>query len=199
MNKVRPLPAGQSGPKPLIDGAAIDLGCLSEMHPRLPDDMAGLMVIRAALGLQRNQHATGAELRMTIENETFRCALLWPAADLGTATQHDHNRITEDGAEAIALAVAHKRKAWRVVRRMQREEYADWLLEHQADGLRTLVAFEVSGVDTGRIVDRMKQKMAQVAKSQDVDQRSAGVVGFEQPEAMLRSVKEKPHGHSHTK
>lgn len=176
------------------DSPALDLSRLCEMHPRLPGDLAAIMVVRAALGLQRNKHADGVNLHMAIENAVSGCALKWPAADLAHAKQHDHNQITEDGAEAIALAVAHKSKTWRVVRRMQREERADWLLEHESDGKRKLVAFEVSGVDRGSIVVRMREKLAQVAQSSDVDHRCAGVVGFERPETALKSAKAKAYG-----
>lgn len=180
--------------QPMSDGLVLDLSCLCDMHPRLPGDLAAIMAIRAAFGLQRNKHSAGVNLHMAIENAISACALTWPAADLRLAKQHDHNRITEDGAEAIALAVAHKTKTWRVVRRMQREEHADWLLEHDSDGKRKLVAFEVSGVDQGSIMVRMREKLAQVAKNSDVDHRCAGVVGFERPEASLRSVKGKSYG-----
>ena len=111
MPKDKSLSVGQSAPQPLISGAAIDLNGLCDMHPRLPSEMAALMVIRAALGLQRNRHASGTDIQMAIERVALRCVLRWPAADLGTAKQHDENRITEDGAEAIALAVAHKNGA----------------------------------------------------------------------------------------
>jgi hypothetical protein len=164
------------------------------MHPRLPGDLAIIMTLRAALGLQRNKHSAGVNLHMAIENAASGCALMWTVADLAVAKQHDHNRITEDGAEAIALAVAHKTKAWRVVRRMQREERADWLLEHDSDGKRRLIAFEVSGVDRGSVLVRMREKLAQVAKSSDVDHQCAGVVGFERPEASLKTVKAKTYG-----
>jgi hypothetical protein len=178
----------------MTEGTAIDLSHLCHMHPRLPGDLAAVMVARAALGLQRNKHSSGVKLEMAIEKAASHCALLWPSAELGEAEQHDYNRITEDGAEAVALAVAHKTSAWRVVRRMQREEHADWLLEHHVDGLRSLVAFEVSGVAQGSIVERMREKLAQVAKSSDVNQRCAGVVGFEEPEAALRCVEKKSYG-----
>jgi hypothetical protein len=178
----------------MSDSPALDLSRLCEMHPRLPGDLAVIMVIRAALGLQRNNHADGVKIHMAIENADSSCPLTWPVTDLGLAKQHDNNRITEDGAEAIALAVAYKTKTWRVVRRMQREERADWLLEHEIDGKRKLVAFEVSGVDRGSIVERMKEKLAQVAKSLDVEHRCAGVVGFQRPEASLRTVKGKSYG-----
>lgn len=180
--------------QPMPDSPALDLSRLCEMHPRLPGDLAAIMVVRAALGLQRNKHADGVNLHMAIENAVSGCPLTWPVADLAHAKQHDHNRITEDGAEAIALAVAHETNTWRVVRRMQREERADWLLEHESDGKRKLVAFEVSGVDRGSIVLRMREKLAQVAQSSDVDHRCAGVVGFERPEAALKSAKAKIYG-----
>ena len=187
MKKDKPPSAARTQPQPSV-GVAIDPSCLCEMHPRLPGDMAGVMVARAALGLGRNKHSSGAELQMDIERAVSRGVLTWPTYDPGTVTQHDHNRITEDGAEAIALAVAHKTSSWSVVRRMQREEHADWLLEHQDSGKRKLIAFEVSGIDRGSIRGRLREKLAQVAKNSDVDQRCAGVVGFEQPEATLRSV-----------
>ncbi|MBI3858980.1 MAG: hypothetical protein HY296_01885 [Thaumarchaeota archaeon] len=178
----------------MTDGAAIDLSDLCDMHPRLPGDMAGVMVMRAALGLQRNKHSSGADLHLAIEHLVSRCALAWPAADLSTSRQHDHNRITEDGAEAIALAVVHKTRAWRVVRRLQREENADWLLEHQDKGVRKLIALEVSGIARGSITARLREKVAQVAKNSDVDQRYAGVVGFDKPEVALRFAKGRSHG-----
>ena len=73
---------------------------------------------------------------------------------------------------------------------MQREEYADWLLEDIRDGVCQFVALEVSGVDRGSIAARLSQKLAQVGKSTDVDQRWACVVGFEEPVAALRFTKE---------
>jgi hypothetical protein len=166
----------------------IDLARIRDMHPLLPPDMAESMVTQAALGLQRNHHSPGVELHMAIESEPLRCALTWPAADLGTLEQYDSRRITEDGAEAIALAVAHKTRAWRVIRRMQPGNYADWLLEHRDSGVKKLVAFEVGGTDHGSIEKCLGVELAQVAKSIDVDQRWAGVVGFRRPEAALRSV-----------
>src|SRR5207245_6631586 len=115
--------------------------------------------------------------------------LSWPAADLSKIDQHDHNRITEDGAEAVALALAHRHRAWRVIRRMQREEHADWLLEDTAGGGRQVVALEVSGVDRGSIVAWLAETVAQVAKSIDVAQRWDGVLALEKPTAALHSSK----------
>jgi hypothetical protein len=125
---------------------------------------------------------------MAMESAKSSCVLTWPTADLGTLEQYDSKRITEDGAEAIALAVAHKMRAWRVIRRMQQGKFADWLLEHRDNGVKKLVAFEVGGTDHGTMEQCLGVELAQVAKSIDVDQRWAGVVGFKRPEAALRSV-----------
>jgi hypothetical protein len=168
----------------------INLAELREMHPRLPEDLAMVMMSRAALGLQRNGHGSPVEIRLDLERVGTLGLLAWPGSDLAYLEQHDSDRVTEDGAEAVALALVHRARGWRVVRRMQREEHADWLLEETGEGPRQVVALEVSGVDRGSIVTRLTEKLAQVARNDDVDQRWAGVVGFEEPEAALRSAKE---------
>ena len=106
-----------------------DLAKLREMHARLPADLALVMVGRAALALERNAHTSGVRLSLNLERVLSSGMLSWPGADSSKVAQHDYNRITEDGAEAVALALAHRHRAWRVIRRMQREEHADWLLE----------------------------------------------------------------------
>ena len=172
----------------------IDLAQLREMHTRLPTDLALVMIGRAALALERNDHVSGVRLSLDLERVLSSGLLSWPGADLGKIDRHDHNRITEDGAEAVALALVHRHRAWRVIRRMQREEHADWLLEDAREGRRQIVALEVSGVDRGSIVARLSEKLTQVAKSIDVDQRWAGVVGFEKPTAALHFTKRRSRG-----
>ena len=156
--------------------------------------MALVMVGRAAMALGRNNHSSGVAFSLNFEKVVTNCRLSWSSADLGEMVQHDHNRITEDGAEAVALVVAHRHRGWRVLRRMQREEHADWLLEDVGENGRQIVALEVSGVAQGSITTRLSQKLVQVAKSLDVDQRWAGVVGFEEPTAALHSAKRQKHG-----
>jgi hypothetical protein len=196
MAKKRSLPKGPlETPRPVAGGAGIDLARLCEMHPRLPPDLGGMLAVRAALGLQRNDHSPGTELQLVVENARLRGVLTWLVADLGTLGQHDSKRITEDGAEAIALAVAHESNAWHVVRRLQQGEHADWLLEHRSNDVRKLIAFEVGGTDRRAIAALLREKLAQVAKSIDVDHRCAGVVGFKQPQAALQSVEARTHAH----
>lgn len=167
----------------------IDLALLNEMHPRLPSDLVVGLVGRAALALQRHGHPSGVGVSWSLEQATVAGHLSSPVADLGKVALHDHNRITEDGAEAVALAMIHQHRGCRVVRRMQREESADWLLERRGPKGRQLVALEVSGVDRGSIHTRLAEKLKQVSKSLDVDQRWAGVVGFEEPTAGLQPTK----------
>jgi hypothetical protein len=176
---------------PVVD---INLAQLREMHTRLPTDLALVIVGRAALALERNAHASGVRVSLDLERVLSSGLLSWPGADLSTIDQHDHNRITEDGAEAVALALGHRHRAWRVIRRMQREEHADWLLEDANEGGRRVIALEVSGVDRGSIGSRLSEKLAQVAKSVDVDERWAGVVGFEEPTAALHFTKRQSRG-----
>jgi len=164
------------------------------MHKRLPADLAVVMVGRATLALERNSHVSGVSLSLDLERVMSTGLLSWPAADLSHLDQHDYNRITEEGAEAVVLAVAHRHRAWTIVRRLQREEYADWLLEETIDNRRQVIALEISGLDKGRITARLKQKLAQVLKSVDVDKRWAGVVGFEKPTLAMHSAKRRKRG-----
>lgn len=173
----------------------LDLTQLHEMHPRLPGDLALLMTTRAALALQRNGHAPGVGISLEVERHSSPGLLTWPVADLLQLDQHDHQRVTEDGAEAVMLALAHHECGWRVVRRMQREDHCDWLLEKLAEDDRKVIALEVSGVDRGSISQRLNEKLKQVSRSTDVDQQWAGVVGFEKPTAALRSTSGEDHGH----
>ena len=177
----------------------IDLRKLREMHPELPGDVALIMLVRAALAAQRNGHSTGVELSLQVERVASKGSLSWKPADMTTIAQHDSNRITEDGAEAVTLALMHKHWEWRIVRRMQREEFADWLLEREGETSSQTAALEVSGVDRGSIASRLTEKLSQVAKSTDVDQRWAGVVGFELPIAAIESRKRGRSGKRRTK
>lgn len=68
------------------------------------------------------------------------------------------------GAEAVALALAGSRLGWRVKRRLQstNNEGADWLM-HDGTGGTWIV--EVSGLDDGPLIPRLRQKQAQARES----------------------------------
>ncbi len=167
----------------------IDLATLREMHPRLPEDLAFVMIGRAALSLQRNGHGSPVNLRVDVDRAVSQGELAWPISDPDFLEQHDSKRLTEDGAEAIALALGRRARGWQVVRRMQQGESADWLLEGAGEESKQRIALEVSGVACGSIASRLADKLNQVAESEDMDQQWAGIVGFEEPVAALRSAK----------
>jgi Mg-chelatase subunit ChlI len=173
----------------------IDLNQLREMHPKLGVVQALNMVELATLALERNAHTSGARVSLVLEQVLSSGVLLWPAADLSKIDLYDHNRITEDGAEAVALVLVHRHREWRVVRRIQHGEHADWLLEDCQGGVHERVALEVSGVDRGATNSRLTEKLIQVAKMMNVHQRWACVVGFEEPTAVLRPAEEQLHGY----
>jgi hypothetical protein len=169
----------------------IDLADLREMHPRLPVEIALSLISRAALSLQKNGHGSPVGIRLDLKQVTSSGTLAWPKSDPVHLEQHDSKRLTEDGAEAVALALSHRAYGWRIVRRMQQGESADWLLEETKEGVHSRIALEVSGVARGGITSRLTEKLEQVSgvEDEDVDQQWAGVVGFEEPVAALRSSK----------
>jgi hypothetical protein len=112
----------------------IDLADLREMHPRLPEDLALVMVGRAALSLQKNGHGSPVRIRLDVDRAVTEGDLIWPVSDPGFLDQHDTKRLTDDGAEAMALVLGHQARGWRVVRRLQQGEHADWLLEESSGG-----------------------------------------------------------------
>jgi hypothetical protein len=177
-----------------LQDVEIDIERLREMHPRLSAHNAPLLVKRAALALERNGHTSGVCVSWNLEDAVVNDVFLWPKTDLSEIDGHDQHRITEDGAEAVALALAHNHKGWRVLRRMQRDEYGDWLLEHGDEKRPELVALEISGVGRGSIRTRVSRKLEQVAKSRHVHQRWVGVVGFEKPTATFRSTEPNENG-----
>jgi hypothetical protein len=100
----------------------------------------------------------------------------------------DAHRVTEDAAEAIALGLVHAARGWVMCRRLQREEYGDWLLYDEAR--RVFVSLEVSGTDDGDAGARMAVKLAQVAMSTAGETRAACVVRFLEPLAALELLPE---------
>jgi hypothetical protein len=107
---------------------------------------------------------------------------------MADAEQLDRHRVTEDGAEALALALVHAARGWVVRRRLQRGDFADWLLVEPS---RThLVALEISGTDDTDDTQRMVDELEQVAKSSAGSQRAACVVRFLDPRVALQLVPE---------
>lgn len=164
----------------------VDLRLLREMHPLLPATTAVEYAFRAGLALERRGHASGVELAVAHEEEVEQAMpMVWDSSLDDALMQLDAIRVTEDGAEAVALVLANVLRGWVVRRRLQRGESADWLLAGPGE---SLVALEVSGIDGAADSGRMDEKLAQVAKATICTQRYACVVAFERPSAALVSA-----------
>lgn len=159
----------------------LDVSSLRQRHPLLPLATASEYVHRAAMGLQRAGHEPGCRVDLEIDENLRDGSLYWSTSDVADLNQMDSNRVTEDAAEAISLVLVHEAERWQTVRRLQREESADWLLSRLEEGRLRTLALEISGTTTRDGPSRLQTKLAQVAKSKCVDRKAAAVVGLGQP------------------
>jgi hypothetical protein len=159
----------------------IDLDRLRIRHALLPYELARNLGLHAAVALAR-RHAPGVPIEVRMMLEQHSSTLSWSVHSKNSAEQLDNDRVTELGAEAIALALVHATRGWVVRRRLQRGEYADWLL---ADANGRSIALEVSGTDDGDIRGRLREKLEQVAKCEAAPWRVACVIRFVEPLGMV--------------
>jgi hypothetical protein len=155
------------------------------MHPRLLLTTAHELAHKAAVGLGRHAHQPGVRLATRFDLEERAAELYWLSALAEDEQQLDRIRVTEDAAEAIALAFVHGVRGWTIDRRLQRGEVADWLLQ---DTEGRLVALEVSGVGAGRDPQRLAEKLEQVRRAPLGDERVACVVELEEPRTTARTA-----------
>ncbi|HEY7514038.1 MAG TPA: hypothetical protein VIC87_06150 [Vicinamibacteria bacterium] len=158
---------------------------LKRMHPLLPATTATEYGHRAGIGLERHRHAPGVVLSTRFDREKGSAHLHWTSPPPGGAEQLDRHRITEDAAEAIALALVHGVRGWVVRRRLQRGESADWLLH---DPEARLVALEISGVGEEDDSQRLRRKLEQVRTATVARQRVACVVELRHPRATVATA-----------
>ena len=151
------------------------------MHPRLRGHSTDYAKI-GGLALQRAGHASPVRAGVYPGVEEM-ADIDWPVQDTTLLQVLDANRVTEDGAEAVALAYANASAGWVVKRRLQRSESADWLLHSESRWL----ALEVSGVAQGDPSGRLNEKKKQVARCSLAAERLAVVVAFEQPAIFAES------------
>lgn len=161
----------------------LDLLGLKQMHPRLPWVWARAYAFSAAIALERRSHASGVDLQVRMENVEDVATLSWATGGPNDELQVDRHRITEDGAEAVALALASVAMGWVTLRRLQRGEAADWLLE---DPEERLVALEVSGIDGDFDSSRLARKLEQAGRAAVAPSGWACVVAFGRPAVSLR-------------
>lgn len=157
----------------------IDLARLRDLHPLLPLPTALGYTQRAALGLGRRGHSSGVTIKISLEENERKGVLTWEKVDLSEAEQIDSHRITEDAAEAIALALVKVSNNWTVRRRAMRGESADWFLR---DSNQHVVALEISGINGIDLNGaRMKEKLLQVAKCRTLGTKAACVIELQPP------------------
>ncbi len=96
----------------------IDLDDLEDLCPGLPAQSAGPLAFRAAVALQRH-HEPGVELIATVRDQPLREEVRWTKRPARSAATEDFDSVTEEGAEALALALAFRQCGWRVKRRLQ--------------------------------------------------------------------------------
>lgn len=169
------------------DGAtSLDLTHLRQIHPLLPASTAAEYAHRAALGLERHHHSPGVRLSANGDLGRIRAySLHWSAEVAHDSDQLDYHRITEDAAESVSLALVHAAMGWVVRRRLQRGEFADWLL---VDPNEKRVALEVSGLDNPDGGRRLREKREQVRRATVAGRKAVCVVVLATPHATLASV-----------
>jgi hypothetical protein len=137
-----------------------------------------------ALALQRAGHLSPVRAHIEHDDRIADASIEWQIQDLNVVLALDQNRITEDGAEAVAVCYAHGRGGWLVKRRLQRGEYADWLMQSNGQWL----ALEISGTVTGDAYARLRAKREQLSRCTLPAERWAVVIAFEQPKILAGGV-----------
>jgi hypothetical protein len=167
----------------------IDLDDVANLCPGLHAESAKPLAYRAVMALQR-RHRPGVELSGTMQGNGLPEALKWEERPAALAHLEDFNRVTEEGAEALSLALTGRRCGWSVKRRLQSRlsEGADWLM---ASGARRVIV-EVGGTDDGDLeaLHRRKVSQAQEASWPKQTVRAACVVRFVEPKFLFWSSDE---------
>ncbi len=156
---------------------------LCSIHPPLrghPMDLSKC----GGLALQRAGHTSPVLTGIDHDGQETSAEIEWLTQGLTLLDVLDSHRVTEDGAEAVALTYANFKAGWVVKRRLQRGESADWLLRNEAGWL----ALEVSGMIAGDPLARLKQKQHQVSRCSLPVDRLAIVISFDRPLIMASSV-----------
>lgn len=140
----------------------IDLEVLTDLLG-LHEDSVAPLAHRAAVALER-RHRPGVHLTGTVRGATFDEEIRWRLRTPDAAAYEDINRVTEEGAEAISLALACSKSNWRIERRLQARlsEGADWLM---IDPTGTTIVLEIGGTDEQDLEALLARKIKQARSS----------------------------------
>jgi hypothetical protein len=163
----------------------LDLSRLLTSHPALVGHVIDYPA-SGALILQSCGHSSPRAITVHNESDEFAATIRWVIEAGASVSAHDLNRLIEDGAEAVALQYVYMLGNWVVKRRLQRTESADWLLERPGGSM----ALEVSGMRSGRVGQRLQEKVIQVSRCTLPVEKTAVVVVFEEPAIWARQANE---------
>jgi hypothetical protein len=163
----------------------IDLDALAELL-ELPEETVSPLAHRAAVALER-RHAPGVRVTGTVPGAPVDEEIQWRVRTPDAAMYEDINRVTEEGAEAIGLALAGSKCMWRIKRRLQARlaEGADWLMSNQATG--STMVLEIGGTDEQDLEALLARKIEQARRSPFSARGTpaACVVRFLEPSVMM--------------
>ncbi len=137
-----------------------------------------------ALAFARAGHVSPTSAKLKHDSVETSVSVEWSPPMPDNLSALDSNRVTEDGAETVALSYANVSASWVVKRRLQRGESADWLLQNKSGWL----ALEVSGMIGGNPRARLTEKKKQVAQCSLPANRLAVVVAFDAPLILAGNV-----------
>ncbi len=141
----------------------IDLETLNDVLG-LPEESVTPLAHRTAVALER-RHRPGVHLIGVVQGAPLDEEIRWRPRTPGAAVYEDINRVTEEGAEAIGLALACSKSTWRIERRLQARlaEGADWLMIDPSTG--STIVLEIGGTDEEDLEALLARKIKQARRS----------------------------------
>jgi hypothetical protein len=166
---------------------ALDLDDLAMVCQELSASWAALMGEAAAVCLDHNAHAPGTNMEVT-GDLAATAALTWtPPDDKQRRTHADLQDATEDGATAVACALATQLTEYEVIRRaVKRTGFDYWLGKDDGLLFQDAARLEISGIldgDDSAVSARVRQKAEQIQRSNTHLPGYVIVVEFGRPQA----------------
>jgi hypothetical protein len=161
----------------------IDLESIGALHPKLaqisPTRVAELAE-NGALALERAEHEPGAVCQLDLAGEPSTARVQWKRRGLDALEVRENKRVTEDGADAVALATLGA-CGWTVQRKLQPGSFADWIVVDEQGAERAL---EVSGTAEGDLASALRRERKQIDQAV-YSAKSICVVQFAGPALVL--------------